>query len=123
MMGGPGGRHFVLENEVSKPKNTSETLRRFVHYLKPHWPALLLGAIFIITATWAQVKVPELLGQATDCYLTPPTVANTGGVVPAVQAQSTCWYEPARDRLSGKDRPGHRNRAGAPGARPDFQGI
>src|SRR5512136_2293171 len=103
MMGGPGGR-MAFERERSKPKNTGETLRRFVHYLKPNWPALLLAAIFIITSTWAQVKVPELLGQATDCYLTPPTVANTGGIVPAVQAQSTCWYEPARDRLTTEQR-------------------
>ena len=73
MMGAHGGR-MMFDRETSKPKNTSETLRRFVHYLKPHWPALLLAAIFVITATWVQVKVPELLGQATDCYLTPPTV-------------------------------------------------
>jgi ATP-binding cassette subfamily B multidrug efflux pump len=103
MMGGPGGR-MLFDRDTSKPKNTSETLRRFGHYLLPSWPVLLLAAIFIITSTWAQVKVPELLGQATDCYLTPPTVANTGGVVPAVQAQSTCWYEPARDRLTTEER-------------------
>jgi ATP-binding cassette, subfamily B, multidrug efflux pump len=103
MMGGPGGR-MAFERETSKPKNTSETLRRFVHYLKPYWLVLLLAAVFIITATWAQVTVPVLLGQATDCYLTPPTVANTGGVAPAVQAQSSCWYEPARDRLTTEER-------------------
>jgi hypothetical protein len=99
-----GGRMFVLEREASKPKNTSETLRRFAHYLKPYWPMLLLAVIFIVAATWTQVTVPELLGQATDCYLTPPTVTNTGGVVPAVQAESACWYEPARDRLTTEER-------------------
>jgi len=104
MMGGPGGR-MAFERETSKPKNTSETLLRFGHYLRPYWPVLLLAAVFIITSTWAQVTVPELLGQATDCYLTPPTVANTGGLVPAVQAQSTCWYEPARDRCHREGEP------------------
>jgi len=104
MMGGPGGRMMVLERDASKPKNTSDTLRRFGHYLRPYWPVLLLAALFIITATWAQVTVPQLLGQATDCYLTPPTVANTGGVVPAVQAQSSCWYEPGYARLTTEER-------------------
>src|SRR5262245_59763863 len=99
-----GGRMFVLERETSKPKNTSETLRRFWHYMKPYWLVLLLGAVFIIVATWAQVTVPQLIGQATDCYLTPPTVANTGGLAPAVAAQSSCWYEPARDRLTTEQR-------------------
>ena len=104
MMGGPGGRMMVLEREASKPKNTSDTLRRFGRYLRPYWPVLLLAAIFIITATWAQVTVPQLLGQATDCYLTPPTVANTGGFVPAVQAQSSCWYDPGYQRLTTEER-------------------
>jgi ATP-binding cassette subfamily B protein len=95
---------MAFDRDTSKPKNTGDTLRRFARYLGRYWPMLLLAAVFIITATWAQVTVPELLGQATDCYLTPPTVANTGGVVPAVRAQSTCWYEPARDRLTTDER-------------------
>ncbi|CAG0928924.1 putative ABC transporter ATP-binding protein [Thermoflexales bacterium] len=104
MLGGPGGRHMVLESDTSKPKNTGETLRRFAHYLKPYWPVLLLAAIFIITATWAQVTVPELLGQATDCYLTPPTPAMAGSLAPAAAASSTCWYEPSRDQLTTAER-------------------
>jgi ATP-binding cassette subfamily B protein len=99
-----GGRMFALERESSKPTNTSETLRRFWHYLKPYWLVLLLALVFIVVATWSQVTVPQLIGQATDCYLTPPTVANTGGFGPAVAAQSNCWYEPARERLTTDER-------------------
>ncbi len=99
-----GGRMFMLEREASKPKNTSETLWRFWRYLKPYWLALLLGAVFVVVATWAQVTVPQLIGQATDCYLTPPTPVNTGGFAPAVAAQSNCWYEPARERLTTEER-------------------
>jgi len=95
-----GGRMFVLEQETSKPKNTSVTLRRFGHYLRPYWYMLVLVLVFMVVSTWTQVTVPVLIGQATDCYLTPPTPANTGGVGPAVAAQSNCWYEPARDRLT-----------------------
>ena len=68
----PVGRPGLFDRETSKPKNTSETLRRFGHYLKPYWPVLLLAPCSHLTSTWAQVNVPELLGQATDCYLTPP---------------------------------------------------
>ena len=47
MMGGPGGR-MAFERETSKPKNTSETLRRFGHYLRPYWPVLLLALLVVL---------------------------------------------------------------------------
>jgi ATP-binding cassette subfamily B protein len=102
MFGGLGGPRFLMEREVLKPKKTSETLRRFGHYFRPYWPVLLLAATFVVIATWAQVTVPELIGQAADCYFTPAVPANAGGFGSA--AGSNCWYEPARDQLTSEGR-------------------
>ena len=92
-----------MEREALKPKNASETLRRFGVYFKPFWPAVLLVVVLVIISTWTQVTGPQLLGQAVDCYLSPAQAA--GGLAgfagaPAQSAQATqpassCTYDPA----------------------------
>jgi ATP-binding cassette subfamily B protein len=90
-----------MEREVSKPKNTSETLRRFGTYFKPFWPMMLLAIVLVVVSTWTQVTSPELLGQAVDCYLSPAQTSGGFGNIPGAPAQdtqqaaSTCWYDPA----------------------------
>ena len=101
MFGGGRGPHGLMEREVSKPKNVSETLRRLGWYFKPFWPVLLLSAVLIVVSTWAQVTSPELLGQAVDCYLSPTQTTSSFGNIPGAAAPttqpttSTCWYDPA----------------------------
>ncbi len=97
MFGNPG---MFLNRETTKPKKTSETLRRFARYFRPYWFILVLVAILIIFSTWTQVLTPDLTGQAVDCYITPVVAAVTGAqnsaVVPtAASTINNCWYDPA----------------------------
>jgi ATP-binding cassette, subfamily B, multidrug efflux pump len=75
-----GGRR-LFEQETSKPKNTLATISRFAHYFRPYWSAMVLVMLFIIASAWTSVIVPDLTGQAVDCYLAPsPLRANA------------CWF-------------------------------
>src|SRR5512135_1634452 len=100
MFGGPGGPRALMERESLKPKNASETLRRFGGYFKPFWPVLLLAVVLVVISTWTQVTGPELLGQAVDCYLSPSQSSSSfgnfaGGAAQTSQAATnTCWYDP-----------------------------
>jgi ATP-binding cassette subfamily B multidrug efflux pump len=94
MFGGQDGLRRIMSQETIKPKNLGETLRRFGRYFRPYWPVLLLVAVLIFLATWTQVTVPELIGQAVDCYIT-PAAAQTFGSFPGTPAEagpaSSCW--------------------------------
>jgi ATP-binding cassette, subfamily B, multidrug efflux pump len=68
MMGGPAR---MMGQETSKPQRVSATLGRVAGYFKPYWPILLLVAVTIVAGTYAQVRAPELIGQAVDCFLVP----------------------------------------------------
>ncbi len=100
MMGGPRG---LLEQEARKPKRTGATLTRLAGYFGRYRLALLITAALIVLSTWAQVRAPELIGQAVDCYIVPammhrlqegsaafPGLPTLGGM--NVAAQSHCWY-------------------------------
>lgn len=82
MMGGMDGGRRLLEQETIKPKNISETMRRFAHYFRRYWAGLVLAFVLIIAGAWTQVVSPDLIGQAVDCYLFPQP------------QQNTCWYQP-----------------------------
>lgn len=80
MMMMDGGRRLFDRDEV-KPKNVGETIKRFVHYFRHYWYTLTLVAIFVIATAWTAVTVPDLIGQAVDCYLFPQAVR-----------LDACWY-------------------------------
>lgn len=94
--------HQILEQETSKPTRVAETLRRFVGYFKPYWFQYLIVLVMMVIGTWTQVTVPELIGQAVDCYLTPATTSAAASEN-AVMAEfldfegsasgSNCWYD------------------------------
>ncbi len=87
MMGGLGGPRGLLEQETSKPKNLSTTLRRFGVYFRRFWPGVLIALTLIVGSTWVQVRTPELIGQAVDCYLFPdPTGCTYTTIDPAASA-------------------------------------
>jgi ATP-binding cassette subfamily B protein len=92
---GPGA---MLEQETSKPKAVRATLMRFWHYFSNYKLILLGVAALVIITTYGQVLVPDLLGQAVDCYIIPATqqtfrAEGAGGFGGAPAAVSTnCWY-------------------------------
>src|SRR4051812_24037348 len=92
-MGGPG---MMLEQETSKPKSVGSTLARFWRYFRKYRLVLLGVAALVIVSTYIQVLIPDLLGQAIDCFITPATVKNVStvaGTAAGAQAANTgCWY-------------------------------
>ena len=89
---GPGA---MLERETSKPTAVRATLARFWHYFGPYRLILVAVAVLVVVSTYMQVEIPNLLGQAVDCYLTPATQhafgpPAAGGVTAA--ANTGCWY-------------------------------
>src|SRR5207245_1700633 len=58
-----------------------ETLGRFWRYFRQYAHVLLLVGVLIVLSTFLQVTIPNLMGQAVDCFLV-PSVAN-------------CWYTAA----------------------------
>lgn len=85
-------RSRILGQEVSKARNVGQTMRRFGHYFAPYKLTLAMVAILIITSTTLQVFIPNLIGQAVDCYLGPYTERATA--VPT-EAFGNCWYTDA----------------------------
>ena len=94
MFGAQDGMRRMMDRDLVKPKNIGQTLGRFGHYFKPFWFALIIVLAFIIVGTWTQVTVPDLLGQATDCYLTPIAERSFGnflGEGATSSASTNCW--------------------------------
>jgi len=82
----------MMRGEVLKPKAVGATLGRLGVYFRPFWPALVATAFLIVAGTYTQVRAPELIGQAVDCYLVPGP---------------GCWYaevaagQTVEDRIAG----------------------
>jgi ATP-binding cassette subfamily B multidrug efflux pump len=97
MFGSSEGLRRVMDRETSKPTNVGRTLSRFIAYFKLYWPLLLLVLVMIVVSTWAQVVIPELIGQVVDCYLVPASGGSSAGFpgAPALPgssaSSSTCW--------------------------------
>lgn len=105
-----GNRDFMLKTEASKPRSAGATLLRFWSYFSKYRLVLLLVAVLVIASTYIQVLVPDLLGQAVDCYLTPATATAFGSSnVPGLQAgstpgtTSTCWYAVVNPNATSND--------------------
>ena len=69
--GGLDGARRLMEAETSKPKNVGATLRRFGHYFSQHWVGVAFALALVGVSTWTQVRAPEYIGQAVDCYIFP----------------------------------------------------
>lgn len=62
---------MLLGVEVRKARSVSGTLKRFWEYFRHYGLALSLVMLLVIAGTYMRVIVPDLTGQAVDCYLTP----------------------------------------------------
>ena len=97
MMHGGGRMQGLLDSETLKPRNVSETLARLGSYFGRFWYMLILAALFVVIATWTQVTTPDMIGQATDCFLVPLGAGGgSGSFFPGAAGQtnesaSNCW--------------------------------
>jgi ATP-binding cassette subfamily B protein len=104
MMGGHGRFGDLLNQQTLKPRDLGETLGRLGNYFGRFWYMLVLAVLFVVAATWTQVISPELIGQATDCFLVPLGASAFGPGEAAAASQaggaaSSCWL--ATDDPSG----------------------
>jgi ATP-binding cassette, subfamily B, multidrug efflux pump len=94
----------LFSRETLKPRRVGQTLGRFGQYFARHRFVLLVVVLLIIGGTYMQVLIPDLTGQAVDCYLG-PVVANefaegaAGGLDLDMLQQAgegsltgNCWY-------------------------------
>ncbi len=92
----------LMAAETSKARSVSGTLRRLWHYFRHYTLVLLSVALLVIGSTYMQVLIPDLIGQAVDCYLGPFTIGAAAGENAAALAAaggdaaegafSNCWY-------------------------------
>ncbi|MCL4273484.1 MAG: ABC transporter ATP-binding protein/permease [Anaerolineales bacterium] len=98
-------RGDLLKQDTRQARNVSETLRRFGGYFGKFWYMLVLAIFLAIISTWTQVTPPELIGQATDCFLVPVTGSASasffGTPAPDPEAASTCWLVSDPTELTG----------------------
>jgi ATP-binding cassette subfamily B protein len=95
MMHGGGRMRGLLDRESLKPQNVAKTLSRLGSYFGRFWYMIILAVIFVFIATWTQVTTPDLIGQATDCFLVPigadSGFSSFGPETSASQSASNCW--------------------------------
>lgn len=98
MHGRAGG---FLNQETMKPRNLSETLGRLGTYFGRFWYMIVLAVLFVVISTWTQVTSPELMGQATDCFLVPAGSSAFAQLTPAAASDqktvSSCWLGTTKD--------------------------
>jgi ATP-binding cassette subfamily B multidrug efflux pump len=104
-----GNRDWFVRQEALKPTAVRQTLARFWRYFRQYSHVLLGVALLVVVSTYLQVRIPDLLGQAVDCYLTPATQAallqHAGAGAAAVgQASNTnCWYSSLNPQTATSD--------------------
>jgi ATP-binding cassette subfamily B protein len=100
-----GNRDFMFRTEAQKPAAVWSTLGRFWQHFRAYGAVLLGVAALIIVSTYIQVTIPDLLGQAVDCYLTPATVAtflpaDAANAPVSASASTNCWFVKVNPRAS-----------------------
>jgi len=63
---GPGPRGHGIGTPVEKAKDFKGTLRRLVHFLKPHQAKLILVLILAMASTLFTIAAPKVAGQAMN---------------------------------------------------------
>ena len=91
----------MLNQETMKPRNLGETLGRLGKYFGRFWYMIVLAVLFVVISTWTQVTSPELMGQATDCFLVPAGGSAFASLAPTTdsdqKAVSSCWLGTTED--------------------------
>ena len=103
----------LLGIETSKPRSVRATLGRLWRYFRLYLLALAVVLIAALASTYMQVLIPDLIGQAVDCFIGPFTARefiaeSTPGLpagAPGFQdsAFGNCWYADSDQALSAGD--------------------
>src|SRR5207253_1069155 len=102
-----GNRDFFFRTEAQKPAAVRATLARMWKHFRTYAHLLILVGVLIVVSTYIQVLIPDLMGQAVDCFLTPATIsafvqpAGTDGPRPA--GATNCWYTSFNPRAATAD--------------------
>src|SRR5947207_15935730 len=81
-----GNRDWLFQQEARKPRAVGETLARFWTYFSRYRSVLILEIVLVIASTYLQVIIPNLIGQAVDCYIAPATQVGVAGT-----SAAHCW--------------------------------
>ena len=88
-----GRGDWLLQQEARKPKAVGETLGRFWSYFRGYTHVLAAVGVLVLISTYLQVTIPNLMGQAVDCFLAPTSPG------------ARCWFTTAattpEDQLKG----------------------
>lgn len=110
-----GRQDMLFSVEERKAKSVGSTIRRLWTYFNRYTLALLFVAVFVVAGTYMQVVIPDLTGQAVDCYLGPYAAATaagdfappTGAALPEANqtntAFSNCWYTTPNLQATGDE--------------------
>jgi ATP-binding cassette, subfamily B, multidrug efflux pump len=99
----------MLGAETRKARSVGNTLKRLWLYFRRYAWVLIIVLVLVVAGTYMQVLIPNLTGQAVDCYLSPYAAASAEGfdfdrngsvVAGAMEsgagveaaAFSNCWY-------------------------------
>ncbi len=109
----------ILGSDARKARSVGETLKRLWRYFRPYALSLVLVGAFVVAGTYMQVLIPDLTGQAVDCYLGPyaasrlgqetagglPAELLAGGTSAAAEADafSNCWYTTVQPDATGAE--------------------
>lgn len=81
-----GQRDWLFQQEARKPTAVRDTLGRFWGYFRQYGWALILEIVLVVFTTYLQVVIPNLIGQAVDCYMAPATQVTAG------TSELHCWF-------------------------------
>src|SRR6266851_1642685 len=84
-----GRQDWLFQQEARKPTAVAETLGRFWSYFRRYGLVLVAVAVLVVVSTGLQVAVPNLMGQAVDCYLAPATQPQSNI---ASTSEAHCWF-------------------------------
>lgn len=62
---------MMMEGEALRARNIGATLSRFGSYFGRNRVLVVLALITIAAGVWTNVLIPDVLGEATDCFLVP----------------------------------------------------
>ncbi|MEZ4518294.1 MAG: ABC transporter ATP-binding protein [Chloroflexota bacterium] len=71
----------LLGTEARKASSVGSTLGRLWQYFKSYAWLLAIIGILVLSSTYMQVLIPDLTGQAVDCYLGPFAASSTADLL------------------------------------------